>query len=1302
MMVTVKSVMEKLDGEPLLGSLRQLINSFEHHVRDVTTVEQAEDSILRMEENDRNFHKYEFIKNIRSLMEERVGKLIEDQIELCSVESGQDVVVRQITENIVKSREFHDMIQNLKGKVVAALNQLVQNFEEEFGSFRDSAQTSTTENVKKLCYSFSDGESSFGSSFNQSSFLIMSQAQKQLQEIAHNLDKKNPNARLEALTNLCHIPPQDIVGSEHWPLLKKGLVECLSDSDEKLANMGLKYCAKGFSATTPNTREMYSTLVEYLVMQFNSRKSNIPRLKNNLDTKKPEVQRLLKAIRLLNEFQVYIPTYWVRLSTKFLDELLESTLTLFSIHQSQLSSSTQMTPLHFVALLDPKAYWFVRWMQGSYSRMPLFQLLKKYRGMVDGAVRHCISYASSRYRPAGIKQLSEALALQTLDDKRRHSFIEAELDYIYFIHSTCMLTELLCYKDGQKFFPIKVKDRDEPVDIPQFLVCMINLIGDKLIPVNSTTPGLGIYDPRTLVTNMLKKLCASELNLGVCICNDEVMDALLVPIIQWLDDDTVSHGNVACDTALLQIADVISTIAESNQGRQFLMYGEKLDHSSKNGGAHVIARFARRALMNDLGDEETCGPSQAVIGAYVYICRQLYNNGEGLQFLYQYNLHDAIAKAWREALGDLERGGTPTPGKNSDSASTMKESHNAIMWEDTLRDNLLNFAGTTKGLLLLQLSGAMNECVSYMYTRYAKKLQVSKCEKFGYGYMLTQVAATSPGMVALQNTGFIEALVGDVWTVLEHGAEDLPLSSPKVWPTQPIDRVAHKPLISLLNLLSAYPAVYEALKDRKLPAKESYTLREIPVSIVELIDRLIVVDSQAKVQSLFDYEQSHTFGLRLLSVMVTCLDTYLLLNHQYKLQNMLLKFQSENVREGDPDIIIDMLSVERNYILVKTYLIGGPNERLIPARTLSTETSTPYPFPMVVKLPIPRDYSPNIAGRSSMKQDNELSKFLSDGKKSEHNQQWMEKCRKTFCQLLTTKPEQAKGNMIQELLEQVLPLLTERQTDVTFPQQEFSASDSSVKNQRLTPIQELGMELAVRYGIHLKLFSSSASATDKLSFLMKKVNLFLQQKRQKKLKTPLNYLKGNYPGSDWFACSVFLIMNGDRDRTWKFLHRFSSLAASAYLWPARLHNSVHLPTPMMSSGIPPLFSVTGYNVELLLQSENPIVYSAFKMSGYTPAQICQHWLRQCFWNYLDWVDICHYISICLVMGIDYQVYLCVAILKHLQPAIMQHMQTQELVIFLKEEPIRNFRVGQYLEFMQQLEQKYRQSVLKDMLDVSRP
>lgn len=63
--------------------------------------------------------------------------------------------------------------------------------------------------------------------------------------------------------------------------------------------------------------------------------------------------------------------------------------------------------------------------------------------------------------------------------------------------------------------------------------------------------------------------------------------------------------------------------------------------------------------------------------------------------------------------------------------------------------------------------------------------------------------------------------------------------------------------------------------------------------------------------------------------------------------------------------------------------------------------------------------------------------------------------------------------------------------------------------------------------------------------------------------------------------------------------------------------------------------------------------------------MCLHWLTQCFWNYLDWTEICHYISTCVVMGPDYQVYMCVAIFKHLQPDILQRTQSQELQVFLK-------------------------------------
>ena len=51
-----------LESEELVQNLRQLVISFEPHIREAGSAEQAEDSLLHLEENDENFHRFE--KNI--------------------------------------------------------------------------------------------------------------------------------------------------------------------------------------------------------------------------------------------------------------------------------------------------------------------------------------------------------------------------------------------------------------------------------------------------------------------------------------------------------------------------------------------------------------------------------------------------------------------------------------------------------------------------------------------------------------------------------------------------------------------------------------------------------------------------------------------------------------------------------------------------------------------------------------------------------------------------------------------------------------------------------------------------------------------------------------------------------------------------------------------------------------------------------------------------------------------------------------------------------------------------------------
>ena len=52
-----KMSIQGLEGEDLLKNIRQLVFSFDPHIREAGSMEQVEEALLHMEENDQNFHK---------------------------------------------------------------------------------------------------------------------------------------------------------------------------------------------------------------------------------------------------------------------------------------------------------------------------------------------------------------------------------------------------------------------------------------------------------------------------------------------------------------------------------------------------------------------------------------------------------------------------------------------------------------------------------------------------------------------------------------------------------------------------------------------------------------------------------------------------------------------------------------------------------------------------------------------------------------------------------------------------------------------------------------------------------------------------------------------------------------------------------------------------------------------------------------------------------------------------------------------------------------------------------------------
>jgi len=1273
----------------LIKSINQLIVGCTPYIRDVESVQEVRNGYLRMEENNKDFHKYAFVKTLRSDIEKVLGPLIETEIERYGDERSyptakHESVVASITNRVLNSSEYADMAELICNKVSGACNYMLENFHKEvFVSSNEVTASECTANKDVSHYDhhygaepvYSDAESSIGdTSLNHSAVIFMNADQQK--HVAQNLGRRNHvDTRKDAVRELLQVTSFDIQHCDVWPVIYTGLIDALADDNEDLCLQTLRFIARGLSANSACNHEMYLLLVKFLDGQSKSQTKYV--MNGGMDITQPYVKKLLRSFRLLNSFLQLVPHYWQRYPDGSLDKILKPTMSLLAKYPACLNpAASGLTPLHFMALVDCKAKWFINTMHGHSSRSPLLQILEaeEYRHFVDNAVLSCLNFVSSVDLAGYIGRHAD------MPDRSRVLYSEQEVTFAHFLHCLCIIRRLIIYEQGRKYFPINCNGK-EPVSLTQLLEALLQFATRDSRLCHHRCMLDDELNPCLLIIDMMKKLCTSEDVCHKTLCKDRLIHVLITPITIWLGKTKDGGTGKASDVVLAHVAEILSSIASKRCGQRALLYGENCNWQSPvtpfSAPVHVLAEFAQKALNDEILPRQ-------VVGSLVFICRQLYSTCEGLLQLASHRLHHSLTAAWK--LASREDCETPT--------LLTGQPHKVEIWADVLQDDLLNFAATPKGVLLLQQTGAMCECVCYMYSRYERKLQVSSCEKFGYGYMMSQIAATAPGIAAMDKTRFTCALIRALWNCVET-LDDSASSVPKFWPVSPVDKVAKKPFMNIVNLLSSFRSVFEVIGSQNVPVqKQEYSHRHGPTTVIDLLDRLTFIDTTAKIQSLFNYEYSHLFGLRLLSVLTSCLDTALLLQHKFTFQEMLLQSQADSVHPENGRIIVDVLSLERNYILVKTFLVGGPSERNLPLRTLHNgkhELFSSYPVPNV--------YLVEQVHSISRDAGSDLTKFMST---ADLQQSWLDKACKLLVLDLTEGTNDLSIDVCMQLMEGAVEARCQYSPEKVFPQISSIELHGSVMRTDTSPLQLLGVSLTVRYGCYLKLLSDESEASEHLRQVVRKCCHGLRMQQFKHTDSELNCVcKDSEVGFDWFLATVFLMTSGNAERTYSFLSSFSSLLSSAFMWTQRTHCSRLLPQSFVASGILPVYSVTCHNIELILQLELPHIYSAFRMSGCSPAQICQQWLNQCFWNYLDWPQIYQYVAICVVLGADYQVYMCIAILRHLQHELMQQMQDKNLLVFLKEEPIRQFVVRDNLNYMQQLQKKFRDTVLSDMHSIQK-
>ncbi|CAF3974914.1 unnamed protein product [Rotaria magnacalcarata] len=250
-------------------------------------------------------------------------------------------------------------------------------------------------------------------------------------------------------------------------------------------------------------------------------------------------------------------------------------------------------------------------------------------------------------------------------------------------------------------------------------------------------------------------------------------------------------------------------------------------------------------------------------------------------------------------------------------------------------------------------------------------------------------------------------------------------------------------------------------------------------------------------------------GIRiLLSIMQSDLDVQLLLETKYNYVEKLRHAQAEIESEGN--IILDQLSLARNHVLVNAELLGGSQEKNMPPWTLNESDATSLSsiplFGGSMLLPDAYIIRASYGGSANTKiEENELHRLVRSSRPDRLDDRWLSKCRHYFMATLRQSTQETLPlSLMADLLDAVVDIHDKLHMDVVFNSSRDSSS-SSVTIQKadlaklssasvLNPIQELGVNKALNYGVRIGLVQDQSASQQNLIRLLKALKTQLKQK----------------------------------------------------------------------------------------------------------------------------------------------------------------------------------------------------------------
>ncbi|GIX80949.1 protein broad-minded [Caerostris darwini] len=406
----------------------------------------------------------------------------------------------------------------------------------------------------------------------------------------------------------------------------------------------------------------------------------------------------------------------------------------------------------------------------------------------------------------------------------------------------------------------------------------------------------------------------------------------------------------------------------------------------------------------------------------------------------------------------------------------------------------------------------------------------------------------------------------------------------------------------------------------------------------------------------FISEDYNILALQVISLLSSSIHSICVLQTKFDTANMLLDAQA-NYDKIDDKIVIDPISILQNHILAKLYVIGGSNEKNLPDEILQNNSDS-YEWPFITEYPVTNVFY----GFKDNGYD--VSKIFEDMLNGNFRIRYLEEAPQTESRDIDS----------------VFPILKigtdALQSDLTYPLNHVSldAANSELQNEEL-----IGISLTQRYGKQLNLIADDDE--NKLKQLLKAVKHLIGSDKSSKL--------------DIFACTIFLICKGDIETAWLTLQDFAKSSNSVFIWrELMIRVSENIPKKCVT-----LPCAILEWCDIIIKKTFPSLFSAFEFCGILPSVIYNQWTIQCYWNYLDFYDVAHFVLFNVLFSGEFTLYFFASVLKHLHTFILEHAHSNNLYSLLMKNPIHDFKVYDCMDFMNSLASTFHEPIWKTVKEI---